>query len=149
MESISQSISPEKPTGFKRVGKHENFVITADLNMVQQVRVITLDNATSKPMTELIADDETLTPVQRQASLQRYADQIVTRQTVGSLVNAAGQVVEPGTEGAISQRDYFQAITLGDLKKIGLPITDKTPVTTLIYALTQGEIANIDHRGEL
>ncbi|MVM36131.1 hypothetical protein GO755_39330 [Spirosoma sp. HMF4905] len=149
MESISQPISPEKPTGFKRVGKHLNFVITEDLNMVQQVRVITLDTATSKPMTDLIEADETLTPAQRQASLQRYADQIVTRQTVGSLVNAAGQVVELGTEGAISQRDYFQAITLGDLKKMGLPISDKTPVTTLIYALIQGEIANIDHRGEL
>ncbi|GAB4050433.1 hypothetical protein [Spirosoma litoris] len=149
MNSISQPISDEKPTGFKRVGKHLNFVITEDLNMVQQVRVITLDTATSKPMTDVIEADETLTVAQRQASLQRYADQIVTRQTVGAFVNASGQVVEPGAAGAISQRDYFQAITLGDLKKMGLPITDKTPVTTLIYALIQGEISNIDRRGEL
>ena len=149
MNSISQLISTEKPTGFKRIGKHENFVITSDLNMVQQVRVITLDTATSKPLTDLITADETLTPAQRQASLQRYADQIVTRQTAGAFVNATGQVVDPEAAGAISQRDFFQAITLGDLKKMGLPITDKTQVTTLIYALIQSEMANIDHRGDL
>lgn len=149
MDSIKTNISNEGITDFPRVGQHENFVITHDLNMVQQVRVKTLDSKTGQPLVDVLTADETLTDGQKQAALTRYADQIVTRQTEGAFVDATGAVVEPGTEGAIGQRDFFQGITIGSLKKMGLTITDKTPITTLIYALISQEITNIDKRGEL
>lgn len=149
MDSIKTNISNEVITDFPRVGQHENFVITHDLNMVQQVRVITLDKATGQPLVDVLTADESLTADQKQAALQRYADQIVSRKTDGAFVDATGQVVEPGTVGAISQRDFFQAITIGSLKKMGMTITDKTPVVSLIYALMSQEITNIDKRGGL
>lgn len=148
MDTIKAPISAEPVSGFARLAIHENFVIGHDLNMVQQVRVVTLDSE-GKPFAEKILLDESITPDRRQALMNRYADQLVSRSTDGAFVNASGQVVEPGSEGAIPQRDYFQAITLGDLKKKGMTVTDKTPVTALIYALIQGEIVNIDNRGGL
>lgn len=148
MDTIKTDISNEPVTGFKRIAQHENFVITPDLNMVQQVRVITV-NEEGQPLRSVIEADETLSAQQKQAALVRYADQIVSRQTLGAFVDQTGQVVAADSEGAISQRDYFQAITLGDLKKMGLPISDKTPVTTLIYALIGQEMTNLDTRKAL
>jgi hypothetical protein len=148
MDTIKTEISNEPVTGFKRIAQHENFVITPDLNMVQQVRVITV-NEEGQPLRSVIDADETLSAQQKQAALVRYADQIVSRQTLGAFVDKFGQVVAADSEGAISQRDFFQAITLGDLKKMGLPISDKTPVTTLIYALIGQEMTNLDTRKAL
>lgn len=148
MDTIKTDISNEPVTGFKRIAQHENFVITPDLNMVQQVRVITV-NEEGQPLRSVIDADETLSAQQKQAALVRYADQIVSRQTLGAFVDKFGQVVAADSEGAISQRDFFQAITLGDLKKMGLPISDKTPVTTLIYALIGQEMTNLDTRKAL
>ncbi|WP_020603126.1 hypothetical protein [Spirosoma spitsbergense] len=148
MDTIKTPITSEAVTGFKRVAKHENFIIGPDLNMVQQVRIITTDE-TGQPLLERIQTDKGLTDSQRMATLQRYQDQLVTRQTSGAFVDITGQIVDEGTEGAISQRDFFQNITLGDLKKMGLPIGDKTPVTTLIYALIGQEITNLDKRKAL
>lgn len=148
MDTIKTEISNEPVTGFKRIAQHENFVITPDLNMVQQVRVITV-NEEGQPLRSVIEADETLSAQQKQAALMRYADQIVSRQTGGAFVDQTGQVVAADSEDAIAQRDYFQAITLGDLKKMGLPISDKTPVTTLIYALIGQEMTNLDTRKAL
>ncbi len=148
MNAIEKPVSNEPITGFARVARHENFVILADLDMVQQVRVVTMHES-GKPLLEVIAADESLSAEQKQVIGQRYADQVVTRQTAGAFVNAQGQVVDADTPDAISQRDYFQAITLGDLKKLGLPVTDKTSVIGLIYAMMGNEIGNIDARGQL
>ncbi|MGF7217490.1 hypothetical protein GGR92_003664 [Spirosoma lacussanchae] len=148
MDFIKLPISTELVTGFKRQAKHESFVILPDLQMVQQVRVITVD-AAGHPLLERILADDSLSAEQRQALGQRYADQIVTRQTTGAFVDTTGLVVEPREPGAIPQRSFFQAITLGDLKKQGLTITDKTTVASLIYALIGQEITNIDNRGGL
>ena len=149
MDTIQKTISAEPITGFKRIARHENFVILPDLNMVQQVRVVTLDEH-DVPIAERVATDEHLTPAQQQAAMARYQDQIVTKQTTGAFVSVkTGQVVPADTEGAVPQREFFQAITLGSLKAMGLPINDKTPVVELIYALISGEIGHIDARGEL
>ncbi|MCK8493797.1 hypothetical protein M0L20_18165 [Spirosoma sp. RP8] len=148
MDTIQTPISDEPVTSFKRIARHENFNIGPDLNMVQQVRVITVD-ASGQPLTERIQADQTLTTNQQQAGMQRYADQIVTRQTMGAFVDATGQVVAEGTESAMPQLDYFQGITLGDLKKKGMTINDKTPFASLLYALLTGEILNIDARSGL
>ncbi len=149
MTTIEKTISAEAITGFKRVARHENFVILPDLNMVQQVRIVTLDE-NGVPIAERVEKDENLTPAQRQAALARYQDQLVTKQTAGAFVSAkTGQVVAGGTEGAVPQREFFQAITIGNLKAMGMPVTDKTPVIGLIYAMIGGEIGNIDARGDL
>ncbi|UHG90118.1 hypothetical protein [Spirosoma oryzicola] len=148
MDTIKTPISVEPVTNFSRIAQHENFIIGPDLNMVQQVRVITVD-ASGQPLTERIQADPTLTTNQQQAGMQRYADQIITRQTMGAFVDATGQVVAEGTEGAMPQRDYFQGITLGDLKKKGLTVTDRTPFASLLYALLTSEILNIDARSGL
>lgn len=148
MNSIQKTISSEGITGFKRVARHENFVILSDLNMIQQIRVVTLDEQ-GLPILERIAGDDSLTQTQRQASTQRYQDQIVTKNTSGSFVDPKGKLVEAGTEGAVDQRTFFQNITLGTLKAMGLPISDKTSVASLIYALIGNAIGDIDTRGEL
>ncbi|GAB3767706.1 hypothetical protein GCM10028818_00980 [Spirosoma horti] len=149
MDTIKAQISAEPVSQFPRRAILENFVITHDLNMKLQIRVVTLDGESGQPITEKILTDEAITSEQRKFLLERYADQIITRLTDGAFVDAVGLVVEANTVGAISQRDYFQAVTLGDLKKKGLSITDKTPIASLIYALIQGDIANIDNRGGL
>ncbi|UHG93378.1 hypothetical protein [Spirosoma oryzicola] len=148
MNTIKAPISDEPVTSFKRIAQHEIFSIGPDLNMVQQVRVITVD-AKGQPLTERISADQTLTLEQRLAGLQRYADQIVTRQTAGAFVDATGLVVAEGTAGAVPQLAYFQAITLGDLKAKGLTVNDETSFASLLYALLQGEILNIDARSGL
>ncbi|GAB3803382.1 hypothetical protein GCM10028819_33200 [Spirosoma humi] len=149
MAPIEKVISTEVVTGFNRLALHENFVILADLNMVQQIRVVTLDS-TGVPILERIETDDSLTAAQKQAARTRYQDQIVTKNTTGAFVDPkTGTVVAEGTVGAVDQRQFFQNITLGDLKKMGLPITDKTPIATLIYALIGNAIGDIDQRGDL
>lgn len=149
MNQIKKSISAEPVTNFKREACHEAFVITSNLEMIQQVRIVTLDE-NNVPISERIAQDENLTPLQKQNALQRYQDQIITKQTAGAFVELkTGRIVEEPVEGVISQRDYFQNITLGDLKALGLPVSDKTPVAHLLYALIGNEIGNIDTRGDL
>ncbi len=148
MQTIEQAISPEAVTGFKRIAYHDSFVILRDLNMVQQVRIVTVNEA-GKPITELIEQDANLSAVQKQNALARYKEQVVTRQTAGAFVDpTTGKVVAEAGEG-ITQRDFFQAVTLGDLKKMGITINDKTSVAGLIYALISNEITNIDARGDL
>ena len=148
MNAISKSISAEAVTGFKRTGTHEFFGISANLEMIQQIRVKVLDEA-GKPIVQRIADDESLNPLQKQNALQRYQDQIITKQTEGAFVDMAGQVVAADAEGAIPQRMFIQGITLGALKSMGVPITDETSVASLLYILIGNEIGNIDARGDL
>ncbi len=149
MQTIVKTISPEAVTGFNRMAYHESFVILRDLNMVQQIRIVTVNNE-GKPITELIEQDVSLSTVQKDNALARYKEQIVTRQTAGAFVDTkTGKVVTGPGEGVITQRDYFQAVTLDDLKKMGLTINGKTSVAELLYALMGNEISNIDARGDL
>ncbi|UHG93325.1 hypothetical protein [Spirosoma oryzicola] len=149
MQTIQKSISPEAVTGFKRVAYHESFVVLRDLNMVQQVRIVTVNEA-GRPITEIVDQDASLSAVQKQNALARYQEQLVTRQTAGAFVDpTTGKVVAEAGEGIITQRDFFQAVCLGDLKKMGMTINDKTSVAELLYALISNEITNIDARGDL
>lgn len=149
MDKIERKISPEAVTGFKRVGRNANFVITEDLEMIQQIRVVTLDE-NGIPIAERIASDPNLSPAQKEKALARYQDQIVTKQTAGAFVNhRTGQVVTADTAGAIAQSQYMQGITLGLLKQMKMPITDDTPVLQIIYWMLAQEIEHIDARGDL
>lgn len=145
MDSISVPISEEPVSGFARVAHHQNFVIGPDLNMTQEIRVVTL-NREGVPILEAL---EGLSPEQRRAAEFRYRDQTVNRTTAGAFVDTTGAPVETDAEGAIAQRDFFQSITLGDLKKAGLTISDKTPVVSLVYALIGQEIGKLDKRAVL
>lgn len=146
MNVIQTPISAEPVSNFKRVAFHENFVVTKDLDMVQQVRVVVFDE-NDQPILERIAVDGSLTPIQKQNLASRYQDQIITRQTAGAFVDLAGKVVAADEEGAISQLDFFQHITLGDMKKMGMTINDKTYFASLLYAMVLNEMVNIDSRG--
>lgn len=149
MDKIERKISPEAVTGFKRVGRNANFVITEDLEMIQQIRVVTLDEH-DVPIVERIASDPNLSPAQREKVLARYQDQIVTKQTAGAFVNPqTGQVVAADTAGAIAQSQFMQQITLGMLKKQKMPIDDNTPVLQIVYWMLAQEIEHIDGRGDL
>ena len=149
MDKIERKISPEAVTGFKRIGRNANFVITEDLEMIQQIRVVTLDEH-DVPIGERIANDPGLTPAQKEKVLARYQDQLVTRQTAGAVVHPqTGAIVPAGTEGAIAQSQYMQNLTLGMLKKSKMPITDDTPVLQIIYWMLAQEIEHIDARGDL
>ncbi len=149
MNSISLPISPEKASGFTRVAFHRNLVIGPTLEMVQEVRVVTM-HPSGVPMLDYIAQDESQTAEQKRLATMRYADQFINRTTQGALIDPqTGAVVDADTEGAISQLQFFQGITLGDLKKQGLTVTDKTSFSTLLYALMGGEIQKIDARGGL
>ncbi|KAB7728008.1 hypothetical protein F5984_19835 [Rudanella paleaurantiibacter] len=145
---IQIAISPEPFTGFKRAARLENFVVMKDLNMVQQV-CISYVNEAGVPMLELIAADATIGAEQRGALQDRYRDRIVTRETRDAyIIPATGQIVPKGTEGAISQVDYFQAITIGQLRQ-RMVIDDNTPFAQILYALLASEIATMDARGQL
>jgi hypothetical protein len=149
MDKIERRISPEAVTGFKRVGRNAAFVITEDLEMIQQIRVVTLDEH-DVPIGERIASDPNLTTAQKEKVLARYQDQIVTKQTAGAFVNpTTGQVVPAGTEGAIKQSQFLQMITPKMLRQMGLPITDDTPILQTVYWMLAQEIEHIDARGDL
>lgn len=149
MERIERPISAEAVTGFKRVGRNAAFVITENLEMIQQIRVVTLDEK-GVPIAERIASDEKLTPAQKEKALARYQDQIVTKQTEGAVVDPkTGAVVPADTKGAIPQRVFMQNITPKMLRKMGLPFTDDTPILEAVYGMLGVEIVNIDQRGDL
>lgn len=149
MTTIELSVAPEAITGFNRIARHESFIIQRDLNMVQQIRVVTVD-ADGVAITDRIAQDASLSPVARQNAGQRYQDQVITRSTAGAFVELkTGKVVPEAGEGIVTQRDYFQGITLGALKAMGMVVTDKTSVAELLYALIGNEIGHIDARGDL
>lgn len=149
MDKIERMISPEAVTGFKRIGRNAAFVITEDLEMIQQIRVVTLDE-NGVPIAERIASDPALNPAQKEKALARYQDQIVTKQTAGSFVDPkTGKVVPEDTNGAIPQSLFMQNITLGMLKKQGMPLSDDTKVLQIMYAMLGQEIENIDARGDL
>jgi hypothetical protein len=117
--------------------------------MVFKVRVQQL-SPDGRLKADTIREDTSLSDYQRDVALEQFVDRIVTRQTGGSFSDPkTGQLVAEGTEGAVSQRDYFQAISLGDLKKQGLAITDKTTLAELMYAMLTGEIQKSDARKEI
>lgn len=146
MKTIEVQISSEPVTGFARIARHENFVLLPDLNMIQEVRIQTIDPKTGTPILDLIAQDETLTADQKNALALKYQDQRVSRTTAGAFVDKSGAVVNATDEGAIPQLAHFQAITLGDMRAAGIPITDKTPFSVLLYAMLKNEIGTIDQR---
>jgi hypothetical protein len=142
MATIELPISSEPITGFKRIARHETLIVWPTLEMTQEIRVIMLsDDGT--PIASQV-DKLDLPDAQKQSMALRYADQRISRRTEGAFVDAkTGAVVDSGTEGAISQLQYFQSITLGDLKRMGLSITDKTPFAQLFYAIMGNEIARL------
>ncbi len=153
MSSIIEiPISPDPISGLARVARHLGFLIDKDGELVQQIQVVTL-NAEGKPLLENLETLEHLSDSQRTVAMSRYADTGYTRQTRGAFVDVTGQPVTTNPEtgelpaGAVSQRDFFGAISLGMLKKQGFPVTDKTTVVELVYALIKQEMASLDKRG--
>jgi hypothetical protein len=142
-------VSPDPVTGSPRQAQLEAFQILADLNMVFKVRVQQL-SPDGRLKSDTIREDTNLSDYQRDVALEQFVDRVVPRQTGGSFVDpATGQLVAGDTAGAISQRDYFQAITLGQLKAQGLSITDQTTLAELIYAMLTAEILKSDFRKEI
>ncbi len=124
-------------------------MLTRNGELVQQIDVVTC-NADGEPLLESL---EHLTESQRTVAINRYANVLHTRRTEGAFVDKAGEPVttDPETgklpEGAISQRLFFNGITLGMLKKKGLTVNDNSSVVGLLCALIQQEMANLDKRG--
>ncbi|WP_019986313.1 hypothetical protein [Rudanella lutea] len=145
---IQIAISPEPFTGFQRAARLKSFVVFDDLEMCQQVSILYVD-AQGVPMLEQIAADPTLTAEQRQVLMTRYADRVVQRETRGAyIMPATGQIVPADTEGAISQVDFFQSITIGQLRQ-RMVIDDNTSFAQILYTLLASEIATMDARGQL
>lgn len=145
---IERPISPEPFSNFKRIGRLENFVITADLEMIQQIRIIKL-NKDGTPLLDKIQADPSLTAQRKQDLMQSFGDKLISKETKDAFVNAMGQVVPAETPGAFPQSQFFQQITLGMLKAQGVPIDDDTRVLELLYTMLAKEIDAIDARGEL
>lgn len=148
MSTIEKAISPEAVTGFKRIARHENFVILPDKNMIQQVRIITLDTD-DQPLAAKIEADTSLKPAQKKAALDRYQDQMVTKSTVNSFVDPeTGAFVPQGTAGAIPELEQFQRITFGRLRQMGIDTSDNASFADALYALLGNQIDVINERGE-
>jgi hypothetical protein len=142
-------ISPDPISGLARVAEHNGFFLERDGELVQQVNVVTL-NADGEPILEHL---EHLSESQRNVAASRYADTPYTRRTRDALVDKTGEPVaidqatgEPPA-GAISQMLFFNGITLGMLKKKGIPVNDNSSVVGLLCALIQQEMASLDKRG--
>lgn len=149
MNSISLPISAEKTSDFARMAFHHNLVIRPNLEMIQEVRVVTM-HPSGVPMLEYIAQDQSQTEEQKRLASMRYADQFINRTTEGALIDPkTGAVVDAGTAKAVSQLNFFQRIRLSDLKKMGLPVDADPEIFGLFYALIKSEISNIDARGGL
>ncbi|PRY47107.1 hypothetical protein CLV58_101173 [Spirosoma oryzae] len=145
MNSISLPVSDEPISGFTRVAYHENLVISRDLNMTQEIRVVT-HNREGVPILEALGE---LSPEQRRAAEVRYRDQFVSRTTAGAVVDQTGKPVETSTEETVSQLAFFQSICIDDLKAAGMQINGKTPVLSMFYAMIQQEIGKLDKRAVL
>lgn len=146
---IEIPISPDPVSGLARIAEHDGFLLERDGELVQQVNVVTL-NADGVRILENL---EHLSDSQRNVATNRYADVPYTRSTRGAMVDKAGEPVANDPEtgeppaGAFMQRLFFDGITLGTLKKKGIPINDDTSVVSLLRALIQQEIGNLDKRG--
>ncbi|QJD79560.1 hypothetical protein [Spirosoma rhododendri] len=142
-------ISDDPITGLPRQASLEAFIIQSDLNMTIRARIsyLTPDGG---PKLAAIAEDVSLSPYQKQVAAEQFVDRITNRQTGGSFVlPATGQIVDESTAMAVAQRDYFQAIDLGDLKALGLTINDQTTLAELMYAVLGMEIRKSDARKEI
>lgn len=141
IRGIEVPISDEQVTGLKRVARHEGFTVGADMQMIQQVRVITLgpDGQTMAECVAKVASGMALNQLQN-----RYADALYSANTAGAMVDQTGK---PVTEGGIEQLQFFQGITLGILKAKGEVITDASSVPVLVYVLLKSEILKLDLAG--
>ncbi|WP_375445736.1 hypothetical protein [uncultured Fibrella sp.] len=147
-DSIHVPISPAPFTVKARIATHRFFGITENLNMIQQVDVSYTDEA-GKPMHEVIDGIESLTPIQKELAKAQYPDRMVSKTTEAAWCNpATGAVVPAGTEGAISQLQFFQSITVEQmLVETGKNL--KSGFAEVLYTVLAGEILKIDARGEL
>lgn len=149
MNSISLPISAEKASDFARVAFHHNLVVRPTLEMIQEVRVVTM-HPSGVPMLEFIAQDQSQTDEQKQRTSLRYADQFISRMTEGALIDInTGAIVDEKTADVVGQLAFFQRLRISDLKKMGLPVEEDPEVLGLLYALIKSEIGNIDARGGL
>lgn len=149
MNKIERPISPEAVTGFKRVGRNAAFLISENLEMVQQIRVVTLDE-NAVPILDRISTDPKLNAAQKEKAMARYQDQIVTKQTEGAFVDPrTGAVVPEGTAGSIAQSQFMQLITPKMLRAMGKENDDDTPILEMVYWMLAQEIENVDKRGDL
>jgi hypothetical protein len=142
-------VSADPVTGLPRQAALEAFIIHNDLNMTIRARISYLTPAGDTKLAD-IAADANLSPYQKQIATEQFVDRVTSRQTGGSLVlPSTGQLVNEDTPGAIPQRDYFQAITLADLKAQGLTVNDQTTLAELMYAMLGAEIRKSDARKEI
>jgi len=149
MNTLQLPISAEPASGFARVAYHQNLVITPALEMIQEVRVVTM-HPSGVPMLEYIAQDQSQTDDQKQRASLRYADQFISRTTEGTLIDTkTGAIVDAKTADVVGQLAFFQRLRLSDLQKMGLPVEKDPEVLGLLYALIKSEISNIDARGGL
>ncbi len=147
--SLIIPISNDPVTGLARQAQLEAFIIQPDLNMISQLR-ISYRTPEGGSKLDAIAADQTLSAYQVQVAREQFADRVVSRQTGGSFViPQTGQLVAEGTPGAISQRDYFQGVKLGDLKALVLAIDDNTTLAELMYAMISIETSKSDTRREI
>lgn len=145
MTPITRNISPDVD-GTLRTASCEFFVIKSNLEIEIQIRVQHWASETLLKQDAILAD-ETLSQTQKARQLARYADFLITRKTEGSWIDpVTGNFVEEGTAGAVTQLQYFQAVTLGRLRAMGMAIGDDTPIMEIVYSMIAAEIDGLDER---
>ncbi|GAB3975716.1 hypothetical protein GCM10028806_33900 [Spirosoma terrae] len=76
----------------------------------------------------------------RQAYLASSQPIVVLTTTQESFVNEVGDLVEEGTPDAISQKAWFQSLTLGKLRDMGMVISDNTTLWEIIRSFLLREM---------
>lgn len=147
IRGIEVPISNEPITGLKRVARHESLSIGADMQMIQRIRIVTV-NAAGVPLRDALAA-VAVGPKLNQL-LDRYDDSIFSASTMGAVVSpATGVSVEAGTPGAVEQLAYMQGITGTLLAAKGIANDKNTSKLRIIYMMILSEILSLDFQGRL
>lgn len=129
---------------------HHELVISENLEMTHKVKEVLYlknpDGSFGPKMLDVINQDQTLTNDLKASEADRYATRIITKTTVGSMVDkATGFPVDPdnpppGVE-VVTDLAYWQGIRLSDLPP-GL-----TTVSDVVYFMLRVNMARLKTRG--
>lgn len=158
VRGLEVPITDCRVSGLPRIAKHHQLRINDNMQMEQEIRIITLTADGSQPVRSSIAmlypgadTDEAVRRSMNQ-ELDRWKEKTCTFVTAGAYVDpATGGFVSPDTEGAVEQLQVFQSLTPAKLRASGMPIekNGSTPVPAMVYMILLAEIQKQDALGRL
>lgn len=154
---LEVEISNDPITGLKRKLVHHRFIIETNLEMVHYRKLVhfeKIDNGTpegayGRPILQVIAENETLTPEAKRKLAEQYEPQVYGVDTSGVWVNpATGQPVQKDAEGnypegSVQELAFWQSLPISFIQP---PPTTNAEV---VYGLMKISMKASDNAGRV